>query len=596
MSAIDEEVFLNFSSRLVINSKDLGLVPLHLSTTQLFLLRSIVKGLEEGKHHFVVLKCRQAQASTLALAFCLYWSFRHEGMNGMLITEKNENRLVFRATVGDFIRALPEGPEWRQPVLTDNRDFLSFGNRSRLIFANANARDRGGLGRGLGLSLVHGTEVSRWKDREGYQSLMSSVSLSNPNRFFIFESTANGNANLFKELWTTAANAVTQVPIFIGWWLHDDYVCKPGSPEYETYWDGKMTDEELSWAPIVQSHYNIKLTPERLAWWRYMYYEKYFEDISTLYQEYPPLPRLAFQFGGSPHISSVALQQRFDEAERETKSTGRFYRVWFGSKFEETSLEEVSSERNYDLVIWEGNRPNRNYVIGVDPAHGMSQFSDETAIEVWAAYADGLEQVAEFSMSGLPAYKATWVLFLLAATYKNCLINIEMAGGGPAMFGQIEQITNQWGSLVPKEFAGYISELQHYHYRRIDSLALGYTARHSVSTQKTRDAMLDYIRDGFEQGYLKIRSTRLVDQAGQFAWDEETGECRVPQKEHDDLVMALGLALVAYQENLLPSLEGTKETLDNAEKTRTLEKTGGLTTSDLLKYRLTDFLEERAKL
>lgn len=528
------------------------------------------------------------------MAFDLYWSFRHDGTNGMLVTEKNENRLIFRHTIGEFVRGLPEGPEWRQPVTTDNRDFVAFGNRSRLIFANANARDRGGLGRGLGLNLVHGTEVSRWKDPEGYQSLMSSVSQKSENRLYVFESTANGN-NMFKELWQTAGNAVTQVPIFIPWLIHDDYQVKEGSPQFETYWDGKLTEEEESWVPAFERGYGIKVTPERLAWWRYMYYEHYFEDIASLYQEYPPLPRLAFQFGGSPHISTLSLQARYEEAESASKTSARYYRVWFGNKFEETFLEEVSKEERYELVVWEGNRPERNYVIAVDPSHGINQKSDECVIQVLCAYADGVEQVAEFAMSGIPSYKATWVLFLLSAVYTNCLVNIELAGGGHAMFGQIEQIKNEWGNLFPHQFSRHVEELQHYHYRRLDSLARAYTARHTITTERIREEMLDHVRNGFEQGWCHVKSTRLVDQAGQFAWDE-SGDLTVPPGEHDDLVMALGLGLKAYFDILFPSLEGTKDTYENAERMRSIEKDGGLSSSDLLRYRLTDFLEQKAKL
>src|SRR5580692_1756447 len=221
---IERDTFLAFCSRLLIPSKegDYGgtgetLVPLIPLRTQVYLLDEILEGLSRGIHFFVVLKCRQSGVTTLGLAFDLYWCFRHDGVILNFIADIGSRTAYNRSLLKDFIRSLAKHPEWRQEVDDDNRNMISFGNRSKIIWNSANTRDEGGLGVGTGVMCCHGTEVGRYKDEEGLSSLMSSLSTRNPNRFYLFESTAHG-PNLFREMCDEAAQPgnTSQKFIFIG--------------------------------------------------------------------------------------------------------------------------------------------------------------------------------------------------------------------------------------------------------------------------------------------------------------------------------------------------------------------------------------------
>ena len=109
--------------------------------TQRFVMEQIGKGLEEGKHFFVILKGRQLGITTISLALDLYWHFINPGFQGTLTTDTEENRDVFRTTLGMYMDGLP--PEYKIPLLTHNRNQMVLKNRSRLFYQVAGIRAKG---------------------------------------------------------------------------------------------------------------------------------------------------------------------------------------------------------------------------------------------------------------------------------------------------------------------------------------------------------------------------------------------------------------------------------------------------------------------
>jgi hypothetical protein len=564
----DLDTFWAFCMRLTIYSKDFGVIPLKPQTTQLYLLDQITKGLGQGKHHFVILKCRQAMASTICLALDLFWAFTHAGMIGAVITDSEPRRVTFRDTIHDFVNGLPEGPDWKQPITADNQYQLCFGNGSKLNYANANQRTKGAMGRGIGLTLVHGTEVGWWGDVDSYQSLTAAMAQRNPARLFLFESTANG-MNLFHKMWNAATRATTQSAIFIGWWIHDEYQKSPDSPEYKTYWDGRLNYQESQWVDSVRRRFGYEVTPERIAWWRWMQNEMFHGKIDMLQQEYPWLPELAFQFSGSPFVSKTSLVDRRNEASDMIDKT-RYFRFRFGRTFTDTELEEVDGSGNwYDLAVWQEPEFGEGvvYAIGGDPAHGANDKSDHSAICVWRCYADGVEQVAEFAMRGLPTYQMAWVILYLAGAYSNCLLNIEQQGGGAAVFQEIGRVQMDMAQGYSNKLGQHFRNLQHYVYRRADSLHSGYTAYHWQTNQINREKMLNQLRDFFERGVALVYSIPLINELATFVRTPE-GDLQAQGDASDDRVMAASIGLMAYIDNLAWQLGGTQYTYGYFEKQR----------------------------
>ena len=105
--AFDLKQFYKFCSQLRIESKEKGLVPLDpLLGTQTYVMDEIAKGLEDGVHFFVILKGRQLGITTISLALDLYWHFLHQGLQGTLTTDTEENRDMFRSTLAMYMDGL----------------------------------------------------------------------------------------------------------------------------------------------------------------------------------------------------------------------------------------------------------------------------------------------------------------------------------------------------------------------------------------------------------------------------------------------------------------------------------------------------------
>lgn len=155
--------------------------------TQTRFVNAIREGFERDIHWFVVLKARQIGISTVSQALDLFWPVQVEGLSGAVVVHEDPAREAFRAQFDLFIDKLPK--RWRPPVIAHNRYQMVFAQGSRLQYAVAGTKKKGGaLGKSKALVYLHATEVSAWGDREGVASLKATLAESNPNRLYIWES------------------------------------------------------------------------------------------------------------------------------------------------------------------------------------------------------------------------------------------------------------------------------------------------------------------------------------------------------------------------------------------------------------------------
>ena len=99
----DLQKFYQFCSQLQIETKEKGLQRLDkLLGTQTYVMNEIARGLEEDIHFFTILKGRQLGVTTISLALDLYWVFTHPGLGATLVTDTEENREMFRSTLGMY--------------------------------------------------------------------------------------------------------------------------------------------------------------------------------------------------------------------------------------------------------------------------------------------------------------------------------------------------------------------------------------------------------------------------------------------------------------------------------------------------------------
>ena len=521
--------------------------------SQTYVMNEVKKGLDEGVHFFVILKGRQLGITTISLALDLYWHFTHPGLQGTLTTDTEENRDMFRSTLAMYMDGLPK--EYRIPLVAHNRNQLSLKNRSRLFYQVAGLRAKGSLGRGKAITYLHGTETSSWGDEEGLASLLASLAETNPDRLYLFESTARG-FNMFHDMYVTAKRARTQRAIFCGWWRNELYSLDPEGNTYKVYWDGKLTGEEKEWVKDIKKLYDFEINSRQIAWWRWKLYEG-IKDDSLMYQEFPPTEDYAFIMTGTSFFSNARCT---DAVKALKKKHCDFYRYSFGVNFQDTQVLK-STDRLASLKIWEEPVDTAYYVIGADPAYGSSDWADRFCIQVYRVYADGMEQVAAFATSEMNTYQFAWVIAHLAGAYKNSTLNLEVNGPGQAVINELKNLKRQavnMGSALGKDLMDVYANMQNYIWRRNDTLGGMSNSIGWLTTSATKERMLTYMKDFFERGMMEINDMDTIEEMKTLV--RNNGSIEASGRNKDDRVIASALAAAAFAEQVQPRLIAQKIT------------------------------------
>lgn len=552
MSVFSIDHFLKFCSLLRIDSKEKGQVPLTWLGTQRYFIEEVAKGLNAGIHTFMSLKGRQLGITTVSLALDLYWMFLHKGLQGALVTDTDGNKILFKSYLSQYLQSLPARA--RVPVVEHNREQLILRNHSRLAYIVAGKRKNESLGAGKAVNFMHATECASWGDQDGIVSLMATLAQQNPSRLYIFESTAFGY-NAWYEMWEEAKAAETVKAIFIGWWRNEFYRKAKGSLEYKTYWDGEPNAEEREWIREVYELYKHNITDEQLAWWRWFLHEQSQGDVNAMYQAFPPTENYAFQMSGSKFFSGERVNAAYRVA---IAKECRHFRYKFGLHYEQTEFIECA-EGAAEATIWEMPVDGGVYVLGADPAYGSSEWADLFAISIWRCFADKMVQVAEVATTEWNEAQFAWAVAHLAGSYRPCMVNLELTGPGGAVFNELQNLKRYAGapSNNAKDLYNVVGGIRDYLYRKQDSILGGYAFQWQ-STSKEKIRMMSTLRNYFERESLMISSPECLQQFRNIHRDGDSigGEGRAK----DDLVIAAGLAVIAWNDHLMAELQGQNKT------------------------------------
>jgi len=513
--------------------------------TQTYVMEEIQKGLNDDVHFFVILKGRQLGITTISLALDLYWQFTHPGWQGTLVADTEENRDMFRSTLGMYIDGLPK--EYKIPLVAHNRNQMVLKNRSRIFYQIAGNKSR--LGQGKAITYLHGTETASWGNEEGLASLIASLAEKNPERLYMFESTAQG-FNMFHDMYKTAKKARTQRAIFCGWWRNEYYSLGPETKEYKVYWDGKLKPEEKEWVKDIKKLYGVEINSRQMAWWRWKMYEG-IKDETLMYQEFPPTEDYAFVMTGTSFFSN----SRCTDAAKIAKGKDyECFRYAFGQLFQDTECIP-STDRLATLRIWQQPVDTAFYVIGADPAYGSSDWADRFCIQVFRVYADGLDQVAEFATSELNTYQFAWVIAHLAGAYKNSTLNLEVNGPGQAVINELRNLKRLASAMeggTGRGLMDVLGSMSNYIWRRLDSMGGLSNSIGFVTTSSSKERMLSYMKDYFERGMMGIFSMDTLEEMKGIV--RENGFIGAPGRGKDDRVIASALATIAWAEQVQPRL------------------------------------------
>ena len=553
MAVFSIEHFEKFCESLLIDTKERGRIPLRWLGTQRYFVNEVAKGLEQGIHNFIVLKGRQEGISTITIALTLYWLFGHKGLQGAMVTDSDDNKTKFRSTLQMYIRSMAPGWRVKGGIETHNRSELVLGNRSRLGYFVAGKKKGSDLGRASSANYLHATECSSWGDEEGFKSFVSTLAETNPNRLYVWESTARGY-NHWYEMWETAKTASTQKAIFVGWWRNELYALERDTPQYKAYWDGQPTTEENVWLAEIVELYGVSLNDKQIAWWRWKLAED-IKDETTMFQEYPPTEQYAFQLTGSKFFSVERVNLAFSRAQ--TLEPAHF-RYKFGMHFEQTQFLDTN-EHNSELKMWEAPDPAGIYVLGADPAYGSSEWADQFAIQILRCYADRVVQVAQYASTDINEQNFAWIIAHLAGSYNPCMVILEMMGPGGAVFNELQNIKRYAGPRTPANANLYdvIGKQRDYLWRKPESVFGGLSYQWQT-TQKEKLRMMSTFRSYFERDMIEVNAPDCIAQFRHIRRDGDSigGEGRAK----DDLVISMGIAVMGWSDWIRREMEASNRT------------------------------------
>lgn len=569
-------LFYEFLKYVRINSKEVQAIdkhgaPLNLWPGQKIAIDTIIHGLERGVHTFMFGKARQQGISTLFETLDIFWLATHDSMMGAYVIDKGDNIPAIRDKIRRFFESFPPGFFGKKfQILSDNKEFMTFSNGSRLDFLTAGVgKKETNWGEGRGYTFVHLTEVAKYGNPDGLGSFRSTLSEANPDRLYIYESTSKGVNHWKTLLEEFKRDEFNKAWAFIGWWGNPYNIIKENQPAFGVYGAAEPDPLEQELIDKVKKDYGFKVSQEQLAWYRHKHSEISASD-AAMKQNLPWCIEESFVLTGHSFFPMHMLQ---DEMER-CRTTGyKGFRYLIGNDFWSVVCEQIyddDRQREIVLKVWEEPDDDGIYAIGCDPAYGRSEDKDRHSISVWRCFGDKIVQVAEYADNETSTRQCAWVLAHLAGAYRNCVVNVEAAPGpGGVIMNELENLREQI-RIDPKfdsidankqnaNWSDFLSTSRWYIFKKPDHFAPGFV-KGWESNFRTKVQLMEQMRDKFVTGNMIAQSFSLIDEMTNVIRNGDS--IGAPESAYDDRVIAAALANRAWMDSLMMSLLGQGETYE----------------------------------
>lgn len=554
-----------FATHVTTATRDEGVIRLtSLMGTQVWMLREIERGLEGGVRSFVFLKGgRQVGGSTLLDLLTLYWLPKHLGMVGEMVSDDMANMKYRRKVLRQMLRSLPK--PYRYPTNADNLDFLEIYDpedaamMSTLVFDYAGVRDNSNLGRSKGLNFLYADEVGSWTDEKAVDSLKAALSERHPHRFYAWVSTARGY-NVWKDMWDEAKDAVSTRRVFVPWWRHEGYRIEATDARWERY-DGRMTADEKILAREVKREFGVEIQPEQVVWHRWKCAEEFRGDEVMMAQEFGWVPEQCFQAHGDKFIAPHEVYRLQLAQKKYPKPTG--YRYTWGRTIDDSALLPAAPDKA-PLRIYKDPLPYAAYIIAGHPWGSSSPTATHWVAQVYQAWPDHLEQVAEYASDTGTTQEFAWILIHLAGLYRDPHLPyrvIEAQGPGRAVEKHLQLFQEHgFGLGSAARAAGaqdFMGACRHYFWTRPDHLG-GKSPTLDLQTNATeRPYFLHMLADTIVRQQMTIRSEALITSLAGLRRGEagDNDEIAGGASQSDAHAMCAMLAVRAWQDHAMGDLE-----------------------------------------
>jgi hypothetical protein len=425
----------------------------------------------------IVLKARQLGITTYVAARFFIQTITQPGTVSLQVAHDQESAEDIFRIVHRFWENLPR--EMQGGALCTSR-----ANVRQIAFPMLDSEYRVGTaadedaGRGTTVHNLHCSEVARWPGdpQETLTSLRATVPPGDGN--IVLESTPNGAGGIFYEEWQQA-DETAYTRHFFPWWYDNAYRVKADAAAF-----ARLTDEE---SELVC---RAGLNTEQIGWRRAMGSQL----RGMMAQEYAEDPISCFRASGECVFDLDAIEHAAEGAS-----------------------EPVESHDNQRLTVWFPPQADKEYIVGVDPAGGLSE-GDFSCAEV-VERTTGL-QCAELHGHFPPRELATQ-LVELAKRYGQALLAVERNNHGHGVLAHLHNL-------------GYANV---YRERKQEGW---------LTSAVTRPAMIENLAGMVVTEPGLFQSARLLNEFRTFVRQADGSSCAL-SGSHDDCVMAMAIALAARQ-------------------------------------------------
>ena len=364
---------------------------------------------------------------------------------------------------------------------------------------------------------VHNLHISELAFISDRKRIMASVESVPDTGKITYETTANGMSGYAFEEWMDDTSSFQK--FFYPWYVDPDCAIETNR---------SMEEILVEYAPLAIRYGLIPDIAMRF-------------DLTTAQMEFY-LTRIKRQ-------RELILQEYPTTAEEAFISSGRSI---FHSGDLAKHVAQTPIRRSGDLTIWEEPIPGFAYVLGVDPAEGTG--NDNSVIQVLNANTG--VQAAEYASNRIQPDELSDASIIIAKDYNRALIVPEINS-----LAYVSHLQRKYDNIYRREVFDQMTQKK--------TKALGWR-----TTAMSKKKLVEELEEAERTGDIEIRSAATLKEMITFVRTDEQGKQGYGGEgsNHDDRVIALGLAVQGMKESPRMKRQETGEAIAKRKLAEWIEK------------------------
>ncbi|HDR7414092.1 TPA: terminase family protein [Bacillus toyonensis] len=476
------------------------------------------KFIDEMGRFNVIAKARQIGFSTMSLALCLWMAMNRPRTNYLIVSYKQESSTSLFDKLKMMYDDLPHDKFKFPKDVQNNRGQMKFDNGSSITLATAGGKD---VGRGTTYEYILLSEFAFYENQESILLSAEQALAKSKTSKLVIETTSNG-FNSYQKLFMNAWHGKSKYKPFFFPFYSSSYT-KQFKHEYNeaeawykaTNKGNRLTRDDLDDDEIVLHDAGASL--KQLMWRKWKLLDM---TLQQFYQEFPATPMESFIASGLNVFDNGKIAERLE---------------FVAEEMEVKDLKDVipsvlSSIIKKKLHIYHLPQKGIKYYMGIDTAGGVG--GDNTTICIIDK--EGT-QVASFYDNKTPIHDMAEITNEIGRFYNYAYIVVERQGFGIPL---IERLRGEYY---------YMNIHKHKQFDQRTgrkSIKLGFN-----TSQVSKNIMITDLKEQFELGMILINCSETLKEMQIFVEkDGKTGN-KGGNNNHDDLVIAIGLAVQGIKTN-----------------------------------------------